>query len=100
MFMTYGNKGETWIDIVERLDEKSEALKENRSELGDGEWIDKEMREWAHGDAKEPGIEYSESFRRMVFWDDKAAQQLDQKTGEAVDVPPVAQEHEKMEASV
>ena len=100
VFITFGNQGDTWIDIVDTLDLKCAALKEHRSQLGDGEWIDKEMREWAHGDAKETGIEYSESFRRMVFWDEKAAQQLDQKTGEAVDVPPVAQEREKLEASV
>ncbi len=92
VFITFGNQPDTWIDIAGTLDAKVAALRLHASQLGDGEWIDKEMREWAHSDGEGTGIEYTESYRRMIFWDEKAAQQLDEETGEAVDVPTVTQE--------
>jgi LmbE family N-acetylglucosaminyl deacetylase len=58
-----------WVDITDTLDTKFTALKAHASQIGPGEWIDKRMREWASGDKEKTGIEYSESYKRMVFWE-------------------------------
>ncbi len=92
VFINFGNPPDTWIDIGETIELKCAALKAHVSQIGPGEWIDKMMREWAEREGEGTGIKYSESYRRMVFWDEKEAEALNQKTDEADDVKAVSQE--------
>jgi LmbE family N-acetylglucosaminyl deacetylase len=93
VYINFGNPPDTWVDIGDTLDLKCAALKAHRSQLGPGEWIDKEMREWAEREGEGTGIKYSEAYRRMVFWDEKTAESLDQKTGETDAVTDLVQEN-------
>jgi LmbE family N-acetylglucosaminyl deacetylase len=69
VFIEFGGTPDVWIDITDTIDVKCAALKAHASQLGPGEWIDKRMREWAASDKEKTGIEYSESYKRMVFWE-------------------------------
>ncbi|MCA1553472.1 MAG: PIG-L family deacetylase [Chloroflexi bacterium] len=99
VFVNFGNPADTWIDIADTLDAKCASLRAHKSQLGAAEWIDKEIREWAKREGDGTGIEFSESFRRMIFWDEGAAQRMDAKTGESEDVPAITQEMQLVDAS-
>lgn len=92
VFINSGSPPDTWIDIGETLAFKCAALKAHKSQIGAGEWIDKAMREWAEREGAGTGIAMSESYRRMIFWDEQAAAALDRQTGEAQDVTDIVQE--------
>jgi LmbE family N-acetylglucosaminyl deacetylase len=61
----------TWIDIGDTLDVKCAALKMHVSQVAKGEWVDGLLRGWAERDGKAAGVQYAETFRRMVLWDAK-----------------------------
>lgn len=93
VFINFGNPPDTWIDIGDTIDLKCAALRAHASQIGPGEWIDKNMREWAEREGAGTGIAMSESYRRMIFWDEKAAEVLDRQTGELEDVKDLVQEN-------
>ena len=92
VFINGSQPPDTWVDIGDTLDRKVAALKAHKSQIGPGDWIDKGMQEWAEREGDGTGIKYSESYRRMVFWDEKIAESLDQKTGETDAVTELVQE--------
>ncbi|MBI3734462.1 MAG: PIG-L family deacetylase [Chloroflexi bacterium] len=94
LFINFGSPPDTWVDIGETIDLKCAALKAHISQIGDGQWIDKQMREWAKQEGDGTGIEYSESYRRMIFWEPKEAEAMDQKTHETGEVPTLSHEGE------
>ncbi len=100
VWITFGTQPDTWIDVADTLDVKCAALKAHRSQIGSGEWIDKQMREWAKAEGDGTGIEYAESYRRMIFWDEQAAERMDEQTGETQPVPPIAQADKLSESAV
>jgi LmbE family N-acetylglucosaminyl deacetylase len=91
VFINFGHPPDTWVDITDSIDLKCAALKAHASQIGPGEWIDKEMRTWAEEEGKGTGMKYSEAYRRMIFWDEKAAAELDRKTGEEAVVSEIEQ---------
>jgi LmbE family N-acetylglucosaminyl deacetylase len=44
LFINIGNEPDIWIDITRTMDVKLAALKLHKSQIGDGEWFDKQMR--------------------------------------------------------
>lgn len=94
VLINFGNPPDTWIDIGETIELKCAALRAHKSQIGPGDWIDKQMREWAEQEGEGTGIKFSESYRRMVFWDEQAAEAMDRKTGEIEAIPAIAQEAE------
>ncbi len=92
VYINFGNPPDTWIDIGDSIELKCAALKAHASQIGPGDWVDKQMREWATEEGAGTGIKYSEAYRRMVFWDENAAMELDRKTGESEVVTDLAKE--------
>jgi LmbE family N-acetylglucosaminyl deacetylase len=63
----HGNeKPDTWVDIAETMDLKTEALKKHLSQV-DTHDSDKSIREWAAEEAKEAGLQYAEAFKVMIL---------------------------------
>lgn len=87
-----GKPPDAWVDIGETLLLKIASLKAHKSQIGPGDWLDKGMPEWAQGEGEGTGIQYTESYRRMVFWDEKEAEALDKQSGESENIPELAQE--------
>jgi LmbE family N-acetylglucosaminyl deacetylase len=58
---------DTWIDVGETLPVKVAALKAHASQVGPGEWVEPLLRGWAAEAGKRAGLEYAESYRRMVL---------------------------------
>ncbi len=94
VFISFGTGADTWVDIADTIDLKCAALKAHVSQIGQGEWIDKQMREWAEREGEGTGIQYSESFRRMIFWDQQAAEKMDERTDETEEVKALSQERQ------
>jgi len=92
VFINFGDPPDIWIDITDTIDLKVAALKAHVSQIGPGEWVDKQMREWAEREGEGTGIKYSEAYRRMVFWDEKAADDAAKKNGEAKEQATLSQE--------
>jgi LmbE family N-acetylglucosaminyl deacetylase len=59
---------DTWIDIGDTLETKCAALKAHASQVGEGEWVEPMLREWAARDGKRSGVAHSEAYRRMILW--------------------------------
>jgi len=59
---------DTWIDIGDTLETKCAALKAHATQVGEGEWVEPMLREWAARDAKRSGVAHTEAYRRMVLW--------------------------------
>jgi len=60
------DKPNVWIDLSDTLENKIEALRQHKSQMG--EWDPSEMiRQWAAETGKEKGLAYAESFRRMTL---------------------------------
>jgi LmbE family N-acetylglucosaminyl deacetylase len=55
-----------WVDIGETLDRKIEALRQHKSQLGDWDPAERIIH-WARERAQGHGMEYAETFRRMVL---------------------------------
>jgi LmbE family N-acetylglucosaminyl deacetylase len=65
-YMHGSEKTDIWVDISTTIAVKVEALRQHKSQLG--EWdVNQAMREWASSAGKEKGLEFAESFRRMVL---------------------------------
>jgi LmbE family N-acetylglucosaminyl deacetylase len=92
VFINFGNPPDTWVDITGTIELKCASLKAHASQIGPGEWIDKRMRDWAAEEGEGTGIPFSEAYRRMIFWDEKAAEELDKKTGEDESLTDLAKE--------
>lgn len=60
------DKANTWIDITDTLDLKIQALQQHVSQVDPNE-VDKWMREWAEGDAKDHGMKYAEAYLVMTL---------------------------------
>lgn len=67
LYMHGSEKPDVWIDISATIDIKLRALRCHRSQVGEGEDLDRRMREWAEGDGKARGVKYAEAFRAIVF---------------------------------
>ena len=68
VFISGAEPADTWIDIGDTLDVKCAALKAHVSQVGNGEWVEPLLREWATQAGKRAGVSHAESFRRMVLW--------------------------------
>lgn len=67
LYLHGSEKPDAWIDITETIDAKIRALRCHRSQVGEGEDLDRRMREWAEEDGKPRGFKYAEAFRVMVL---------------------------------
>jgi LmbE family N-acetylglucosaminyl deacetylase len=66
VFIHGAEKPDAWIDVSSSLEIKVRALLQHSSQLGP--WDPHErMREWAHDEGKEHGLEFAEAFRIMVL---------------------------------
>jgi LmbE family N-acetylglucosaminyl deacetylase len=68
VFISGAEPPDTWIDITDTLETKCAALKAHVSQVGDGEWVEPLLREWAVQQGKRAGVTYAEAYRRMVLW--------------------------------
>jgi LmbE family N-acetylglucosaminyl deacetylase len=70
-------KEDTWVDITDTIDIKIAALRKHVSQLGDWD-VDKAMREWASGtakNAKKKKMEYAEAYKVMILGQDEQEQE-------------------------
>jgi LmbE family N-acetylglucosaminyl deacetylase len=66
IYVSGAEKPNVWIDISNTVEQKIEALRQHKSQLGD--WNPAEMlRNWSAETGKEKGLAYAESFRRMML---------------------------------
>jgi LmbE family N-acetylglucosaminyl deacetylase len=63
-------KPDTWVDIVETMDIKIQALKKHVSQA-DTHDVDDRMREWAAEEGQEKGMKYAEAFKAMILQGDE-----------------------------
>ncbi len=69
------------VDISETLDQKIEALRQHKSQLGD--WDPSAMlTRWASENAEGHGMAYAESFRRMILVRDDESSEEEQDPGQ------------------
>ncbi len=69
---------DAWIDTSEWLEFKICALLQHASQLGT--WDPHErMREWAHEEGKDHGLEFAEAFRIMVLREEKPGEEAERK---------------------
>jgi LmbE family N-acetylglucosaminyl deacetylase len=67
LYMHGSEKPDVWIDTSETIELKIQALRRHRSQVGEGEDLDRMMREWAEEEGKPRGLKYAEAFRVMVL---------------------------------
>jgi LmbE family N-acetylglucosaminyl deacetylase len=67
LYMHGSEKLDVWIDTSETIELKILALRQHKSQVGEGEDLDRMMREWAEEEGKERGLKYAEAFRVMVL---------------------------------
>lgn len=79
VFLHGSEKSDVWVDIRDTLEIKVRALKQHVSQLGDWEPLEM-MKEWAHDEGKDHGVEFAEAYRLMVLKEEKAE---DEKEREA-----------------
>jgi LmbE family N-acetylglucosaminyl deacetylase len=66
IYVSSAEKPNVWIDISGTVEQKIEALRQHKSQLGD--WDPSEMlRNWSAETGKEKGLAHAESFRRMML---------------------------------
>lgn len=59
---------DTWVDIAEGIDAKTEALRCHQSQVAEaGEWLRTFVHERAEEAGRQAGVRYAEGFRRMTF---------------------------------
>jgi LmbE family N-acetylglucosaminyl deacetylase len=67
LYLHGSEKPDAWIDIAETIEVKIRALRCHRTQVGEGDDLDRRMREWAEEDGKPRGMKYAEAFRVMVL---------------------------------
>jgi LmbE family N-acetylglucosaminyl deacetylase len=67
LYLHGSEKQDVWIDTSETVDIKIQALRQHRSQVGEGKDLEKMMREWAEEEGKPRGLKYAEAFRVMVL---------------------------------
>jgi LmbE family N-acetylglucosaminyl deacetylase len=70
LYLHGSEKPDVWIDITSTIDTKILALQQHKSQLN-GNNIGKMIRDWASEDGKEKGMQFAESFLRMVLVEEK-----------------------------
>jgi LmbE family N-acetylglucosaminyl deacetylase len=63
IYLSGSNDADVWIDIGETLDLKIEALKEHKSQVGDWDQLDQNIRERAAEMGKTQGLGAAEGFK-------------------------------------
>jgi LmbE family N-acetylglucosaminyl deacetylase len=63
IYLSGSNDADVWIDIGETLDLKIEALKEHKSQVGDWDQLDQNIRERAAEMGKTQGLAAAEGFK-------------------------------------
>ncbi len=59
---------DTWVDISDHLDAKTEALRSHESQVAEaGEWLRTFVNERAEEAGRQAGVRYAEGFRRLVL---------------------------------
>jgi LmbE family N-acetylglucosaminyl deacetylase len=58
---------DVWIDTSATIALKIQALREHRSQVGEGKDLERMLREWAAEEGKERGLACAEAFRVMVL---------------------------------
>ena len=61
---------DVWVDILDTLDAKIEALRKHASQIGDWD-VGKEMHLWARDTGKKKGLRAAEAFKVMVLSEDE-----------------------------
>jgi LmbE family N-acetylglucosaminyl deacetylase len=67
LYMHGSEKLDVWIDTSETIEIKIKALRQHRSQVGEGKDLDRMMREWAAEEGKARGLKSAEAFRVMVL---------------------------------
>lgn len=66
VYVNWGQDNNVFIDISDTIDQKIEALRQHKSQLGD--WDPEErIREWNSEVGNKVGFEYAEAFRRITL---------------------------------
>ena len=66
VYVSNSRQPNVWVDITGTIEQKIEALRQHKSQMGD--WDPAEMiRNWAAETGKERGLAYAEAFRRMTL---------------------------------
>lgn len=66
VYVNWGQDNNVFIDISDTIDQKVEALRQHKSQLGD--WDPEErIREWNSEVGNKVGFEYAEAFRRITL---------------------------------
>ena len=63
MYLTGSNEPDAWVDITETFDQKIQALREHRSQIGDWAEMEGFVRERAADMGKGQGIALAEGFK-------------------------------------
>jgi LmbE family N-acetylglucosaminyl deacetylase len=58
---------DVWVDIGATIDLKIRALLQHKTQVGEGEGLDKMIRDWAEETGKPRGLKYAEAYRVMVL---------------------------------
>jgi LmbE family N-acetylglucosaminyl deacetylase len=67
LYLHGAEKPDIWIDTSGTIELKIRALRRHRSQVGEGEELDRMMREWAEEEGKPRGLKYAEAYRLMVL---------------------------------
>jgi LmbE family N-acetylglucosaminyl deacetylase len=67
LYMHGADEPDVWIDISSTIDVKIQALRQHRTQVGEGADLDRMLRDWAREEGKARGIPFAEAFRVMVF---------------------------------
>lgn len=67
LYMHGSQTADVWIDTSGTIALKIQALREHRSQVGEGKDLERMMREWAAEEGKERGLACAEAFRVMVL---------------------------------
>jgi LmbE family N-acetylglucosaminyl deacetylase len=58
---------DVWVDIEDTIDLKIRALLQHKTQVGNGDGLDKMIREWAEETGKPRQLKYAEAYRVMVL---------------------------------
>jgi LmbE family N-acetylglucosaminyl deacetylase len=67
LYMHGSEKPDVWIDTSATIDVKIRALRCHKSQVGEGEDLERMIREWAEEEGRARGLKNAEAFRVIVF---------------------------------
>jgi LmbE family N-acetylglucosaminyl deacetylase len=67
LYMHGSEKPDVWVDTSATIDVKIRALRCHKSQVGEGEDLERMIREWAEEEGRARGLRYAEAYRLIVF---------------------------------